>query len=198
MNIIAKKTNLRIQDTIDSLSAKHNIGESDKYSWIKTTDIIELKALFGLVYFRGLLGGNHNSVESLFSEIQGHYIFSEVMSKNRFKFLLSQLTFDDYQDRQERWKLDWFAAIRDVWESFNDNLGKYLVPSGYESLDETLYTMRHQIAFRQYNPKKHITMEFYSSLSMMRATHSHTSQFPMLQSQKVDKDHIISSLWLIM
>ena len=68
MNIIAEKTNLRIQDTIDSLSAKHNIGESDKYSWIKTTDIIELKALFGLMYFRGLLGGNHNSVESLFSD----------------------------------------------------------------------------------------------------------------------------------
>ena len=143
MNIIAEKTNLRIQDTIDSLSAKHNIGESDKYSWIKTTDIIELKALFGLMYFRGLLGGNHNSVESLFSDTQGHYIFSAVMSKNRFKFLLSHLTFDDYQDRQERWKLDQFAAIRDVWESFNDNLGKYLAPSEYESLDKTLYPMRH-------------------------------------------------------
>ena len=46
MNIIAEKTNLRIQDTIDSLSAKHNISESDKYFWIKTMDIIELKALF--------------------------------------------------------------------------------------------------------------------------------------------------------
>ena len=154
MNIIAEKTNLRIQDTIDSLSAKHNIGESDKYSWIKTTDIIELKALFGLMYFRGLLGGNHNSVESLFSDTQGHYIFSAVMSKNRFKFLLSHLTFDDYQDRQERWKLARFAAIRDVLESFNDNLGKYLAPSEYESLNETLYPMCHQIAFHQYNPKK--------------------------------------------
>ena len=76
------------------------------------------------------------------------------MSKNRFKFLLSHLTFDDYQDRQERWKLARFAAIRDVLESFNDNLGKYLAPSEYESLHETLYPMRHQIAIRQYNPKK--------------------------------------------
>ena len=32
-----------------------NIIAEDKYSWIKTTDIIELKALFGLMYFRGLL-----------------------------------------------------------------------------------------------------------------------------------------------
>ena len=65
------------------------------------------------------------------------------MSKNRFKFLLSHLTFDDYQDRPERWKLDPFAAIRDVWESFNDNLEEYLAPSEYESLDETFYPMHH-------------------------------------------------------
>ena len=78
-------------------------------------------------------------------------MFSAVMPKNRFNFLLSHLTFDDHQDRQERCKLDRFAAIRDVWESFNDNLGKYLVPSECESLDETLYPMRHQIAFHQYN-----------------------------------------------
>ena len=77
MNIIAEKTNLGIQDTIDSLSAKQNIGESDKYSWIKTTNITELKALFGLMYFGGLLGGNHNTVESLFSDTQGHYIFQQ-------------------------------------------------------------------------------------------------------------------------
>ena len=77
MNVIAEKTNLRIQDTIDSLSAKHNIGESDKYSRIKTTDITELKALFGLMHFRGLLGGSHNSLESLFSDTQGHYIFQQ-------------------------------------------------------------------------------------------------------------------------
>ena len=88
MNIIAKKTNLRIQNTIDSLSAKHNIVESDKYSGIKKMDIIELKALFSLMCFKDLLGGNHNSVESLFSDTQGHYIFSAVMSKYRFKFFV--------------------------------------------------------------------------------------------------------------
>ena len=54
------------------------------------------------------------------------------MSKNSFKFLLSYLTFDDYQDRQGRCKLDQFAAIRDVWERLNDKLGKYLAPSEYE------------------------------------------------------------------
>ena len=63
-------------------------------------DIIELKALFDLMYFRGLL--ELVLFESLFSDTQGHYMFSAVMSKNRFKFSLSHLTFNDYQDRQER------------------------------------------------------------------------------------------------
>ena len=77
------------------LSAKHDIGKSDKYSWIKTTDIVEWKA-FGLMYFRVLLGASYNISESLFSDTQGYYIFSAVMTKNCFKFLLSHLTFDDY------------------------------------------------------------------------------------------------------
>ena len=51
MNIIAAKTSFRIQDTIYPLSVKHNICESDKYSWIKNTDITELKAIFGLMCF---------------------------------------------------------------------------------------------------------------------------------------------------
>ena len=102
INIIADKANLRIQDTIDFLSAKLNIGESDKYSWIKTADIIELTALFGLMHFRGLLGGYNNSVKSLFSDTQGHYIFLAVMYKNCLKVMLSHLTFDGYQERQER------------------------------------------------------------------------------------------------
>ena len=148
-----------------SLSAKHNIGESDKYSWIKTTDITELKALFGSMYLRGLSGGNHNSVESLFSDTQGHYIFSAVISKNRFKCLLSHLTFDDYQDRQERRKLDRFAGIRDVcgkasmitWESI------------WHQVNMNHWTRRCiqcaiRLPFTSITLKNHITMEFYSSL----------------------------------
>ena len=103
------------------------------------------------------------------------------MSKNRFKFLLSHLTFDDYQVRQERCKLDPFAAIRDAWEIFNDNLGKYLASSEYEPFDETLYLMHYQMVFHQYNPQK---THHYRTL---RATHTHTYQFPMLQSQRWTK-----------
>ena len=37
---------------------------------------------------------------------------------------------------------------------FSSNTSKYLLPSLYLSIDETLYPMRHQIAFRQYNSAK--------------------------------------------
>ena len=120
---------------------------------MKVPDTIELKAVFGMMYFRGLLGSNHNSVESWFCNTQCHYVFSTVMSKNFFKFLLSHLTFDDHQQGKEKGKFDPSADIITVWERFDDNLGKYLTPSEYLSLDETLYLMLYQIVFRQYNPK---------------------------------------------
>ncbi|KAG1713940.1 PiggyBac transposable element-derived protein 4 [Nymphon striatum] len=37
---------------------------------------------------------------------------------------------------------------------FNNNCTKYVIPSEYLVIDETLYPMRHEIAFLQYNPNK--------------------------------------------
>ena len=42
--------------------------------------------------------------------------------------------------------------MRPVWELLNSKLGKYVAPSEYLTIDETLYPMRHQIAFRQCHP----------------------------------------------
>ena len=36
----------------------------------------------------------------------------------------------------------------------NEQMKNVLVPSEYLSIDETLYSMRHQINFRQYNPNE--------------------------------------------
>ena len=44
--------------------------------------------------------------------------------------------------------------MQPVWGLFNKNLGKCIARSKYLTIDETLYPMRHQIAFRQYNPNK--------------------------------------------
>ena len=44
--------------------------------------------------------------------------------------------------------------MRELFEDCNTRFGKMLVPEDYLSLDETLYPMRTQIAFKQYNPNK--------------------------------------------
>ena len=76
------------------------------------------------------------------------------MLKNRFKFLLSHIIFDNHIDHVNNWPTDCFAAMRPVWQLFNSNLGKYIAPSEYLTIDGTLYPMRHQIAFCQNNPNK--------------------------------------------
>ena len=49
---------------------------------------------------------------------------------------------------------DKFAAIREIWGIFNLNLSKYVAPWEYLLVDETLYPVRQQISFCQYNPSK--------------------------------------------
>ena len=44
--------------------------------------------------------------------------------------------------------------MRPVCGLFNSNLGKHVASKEYLTIDETLYPMRHQIVFRQYNPNK--------------------------------------------
>ena len=76
------------------------------------------------------------------------------MSQQRMKFLLANIAFDDPDERSQCWPSDRFAAARKLFEGFNKNYSKFLYPSEFLSLDETLYPMPHQIAFRQYNPNK--------------------------------------------
>ena len=83
-----------------------------------------------------------------------HFVFGGTMSKNRFRFWSLHIVFDTPAERAIAWPNDCFAAFRTFWEMFNSNLSKPLIPSEYLWLDETLYPMPHQIAFRQYNPMK--------------------------------------------
>ena len=85
------------------------------------------------------------------------------MSKNRFKFLLKHITSDNHIDRENNWPTDRFAAMRLAWELFNSNLGKYVAPREYLTIDETLYPMRHHIKLLSINTilTSHTSMVFY-------------------------------------
>ena len=62
--------------------------------------------------------------------------------------------FDDPKERRQLWRKDWFAATRALTNMSSYQTKSVLATSEYFSIDETLYGMRHQIGFRQYNPNK--------------------------------------------
>ena len=152
VDLVVSCTNARLENII----AQHidKIENNSRYGWIRLTDATEIKALFGLMYFRGLMGLHNHSHDILFSENAGHPMFAATMSRNRFTLLIANLSFDTQEEREEKWKFDRFTAIRKFFELFNLNCLKHVVPSEYLSLDETLYPMRNQIGIKQYNPNK--------------------------------------------
>ena len=46
---------------------------------------------------------NLHNLNHLFADYEGHFAFGENNVKNRFKFLLTHITFDDYTDHQKNW-----------------------------------------------------------------------------------------------
>ena len=125
----------------------------------------EIDALFGLMYFRGVVGVNLHMIDRLFSN-DSHFVLGAIMSKNRCRFLKGHICFNNPQERTQLWETDRFAAVREIWEIFNSNLSKHVAPSAYLSIDETLYTMRQQTVFRQDNPNKsHLHVLLLKSLN---------------------------------
>ena len=76
------------------------------------------------------------------------------MLKNRFKFLFSNISFDDFETRTEHWKKDRLAATRNIFEQFNNNCRKSIILDDLLSTDKTSYPMRNKVAFKQFNPNK--------------------------------------------
>ena len=117
--------------------------------------MIELKAFIGLLLLSGLLGKSKKNIKSLWkrSPLESP-IFKATMSRSRFEKIMSCLRFDDKTTREERKKLDKFAAIREIWTDFQDNLKTCYVPGPYVTIDEQLLPFRGKCPFRQYIPSK--------------------------------------------
>ena len=76
------------------------------------------------------------------------------MSKKRFLFILKHLTFGYIETGQEIWEKDRFAAFLEFFENFGLQCQKMLVPKFYLAVDETFYSMRTRVLFKQFNPSK--------------------------------------------
>ena len=88
------------------------------------TNIMEFKAFLGLWYARAFFQWNYTDTESLWNMSTSNPIFGATMSKRRFKQLLMFLTFDDRSTRQQRFRMDKGAAVRHMFETFNDNCSR--------------------------------------------------------------------------
>ena len=60
---------------------------------------MELKAFIGIFLYRGLYKLNTMGIRKLFSDSYGPPMFSAVMSRNHFAFILRNSSFDDENTR---------------------------------------------------------------------------------------------------
>ena len=83
-DLIVIKTNKRIDDRLAVLREnKHDLFESNKNPWLKNTDVLEITALLGLIYFRGLYNLNHYSIDHMFFKgNENSYIYSNNFKTN--------------------------------------------------------------------------------------------------------------------
>lgn len=102
---------------------------------------MELKALIGLLYMRGLLGANLIDAKMLWTSNYSP-IFAATMSYHRFSFLLSHMRLDNRDLRHEARERDKFAAARELLELFNVRCAKAMQCGELICFDETLYPNR--------------------------------------------------------
>ena len=130
------------------------LEESDKYPHFRKVDKIDISSFIGLLYLRAAFRLNLRETLEIWNHESSHDIFSSTMSYNRFQFIRKFITFDDKPTRNDRWKSDKFACLRELFEMMNEQNSKCRFPSPLLAVDETLYPYRGAIGFKQYNPSK--------------------------------------------
>ncbi len=148
--LLVKETNRRAHLIMEQWN-KQNPGK--EHQW-KETDSEEIWAFIGLLILAGVHRAKNESLNELWSMINGRPIFRATMTKNRFKSLLQFCRFDNTTTREERLKVDKLAAIRHLWTMFLAWLQTCYTPGGSLTVDEQLIPTRGRCNFRQYIPSK--------------------------------------------
>ena len=105
------------------------------------------------MYFKGIVGVNLHTTDRLFSN-DSHFIFGAIISKNRLRFFKGHISFDNPHKKNTAVGNRQIRSCQRDLGNLPLNLPKHVAPSEHLSIDETLYPMRQQIAFRQYNPNE--------------------------------------------
>ena len=118
---------------------KQNTGK--EYQW-KDTHSEEMWAFIGLLILAGVHRAKNETLDELWSMINGRTIFRATMTKNRFRSLLQFCRFDNKATREKRLKVDKLAPIRDLWIMFLARLQICYTPGGSLTVDEQLIPTR--------------------------------------------------------
>ncbi|XP_046610737.1 uncharacterized protein LOC124300564 isoform X1 [Neodiprion virginianus] len=119
----------------------------------RETNLVELKALLGLLYFSGLVRQNPPS-EDLWTPLFGIVSFESAIKKRRFYYLLACLTFDDKATRVERRKAHELAPIKEIWDLFILNCTRNYFPSNCCTIDKQFLKFHGQFCSKVYVPNK--------------------------------------------
>jgi len=148
LNIILTHTNQKIHDYLLSFTGKVQ-------KWMRRTSMDEFCAVTRLLIYGGVSESSHEHIESLYKmDGTGGRVFPVIMVKNRFRFLLSVIRFDDKATRTERCLEDKMGSFRGMWDMFM-GLCKSLYLVGLAvCIDEQLLPFRGRCGFRHNMPKK--------------------------------------------
>ena len=148
IDLILHRTNAKIVNIGD------NAPEELLYrgNFMKETTTTKIGAFIGLLIYNELYKVSTFKIARL--ERYGAPILSTTMSWNRFFFIRTSLSYDDEETPADRWKQDRFTASRELLELSNKQCSKYLREFDYLCFDETLYSTRNEISFKQFNPNK--------------------------------------------
>lgn len=118
LDTVIENTNLYIQKIAPRYKNKYDVVLTNK---------VEMKAFIGLLYLAGSQHGGRKKLYEFWSEQGlGLQLFPASLSQRRFMFLMKCIRFDNTDTRDERKKLDTFAAVRDIFEKFNEQCKKTL------------------------------------------------------------------------
>lgn len=119
----------------------------------KELSVCSLKAAIGFMYFRGANFDQKVPLYDLYNDTASSF-YKTCMSKNTIEYWLRFLRFDDHETRVERKHNDRFAAVRELWDSWNNRLPSFFNSSGNITVDEQLVSSRTRSPNRIFIPQK--------------------------------------------
>lgn len=144
---IVECTNKQIEDVCADLMAQNVVMQTYHH----TTDLQEINAFIGLLYYAAQWKSNRVDVKELWSATNGISLYRCVMPKSRFMFLGNCLRFDTRETRSDA---DRLSPVREIWDHFIKNCNFYYQPSNEITVDEQLLSFRGRCKFRMYIKSK--------------------------------------------